>query len=282
MGKDNFQSRSIKDKGWFWIDNDAFEIVSSVFGARGIAIYACLCRYADNDDQECFPSISRLVKMCRIKRNNVIEILRKMEELKIVVVTKKEGCVNIYQMVKVFKSKILEKDITSIPTDTSIPADTGIQKDTGTSIPADTTPVSQRIPEKDLINNTKLIIQNKEQGSIQAEFIESFSALYENQTGHPFKSDKKHFVIIANLIKKYGYEATVEKAKLLAVYCQQGEVWFAREGWSCFTPETLSAHWNRIVPILSDEQKKELKNKAIREKIAEHERTVNELLKNPA
>ncbi len=118
--------------------------------------------------------------------------------------------------------------------------------------------------------------------SDQASFIESFSALYENQTGHPFKSDKKHFVIIANLIKKYGYDATVEKAKLLAVYCQQGEVWFAREGWSCFTPETLSAHWNRIVPILSDEQKKELKNKAVREKIAEHERKVNELLKNPA
>lgn len=280
MATEKFQSRNIKDRGWFWTDNNAFEVVSDVFGARGVAIYAWLCRYADQDTQECFPSISKLVQKCRIKRNNVIEILRKMQDLKIIAVIKNDGRVNVYQLLKV--DKVITCTDTSIPTDTGIPADTGIQKDTGTSIPTDTTPVSLRIPEQELFNNNKLTILNKEQSSIQAGFIESFSALYENQTGHQFKADKKHFVIIANLIKKYGYEATVEKAKLLAVYCQQGEVWFAREGWSCFTPETLSAHWNRIVPILSDEQKKELKNKAVREKIAEHERKVNELLKNPA
>lgn len=114
----------------------------------------------------------------------------------------------------------------------------------------------------------------------QAKFLESFSGLYENQTGHPFKSDKKHFVIIANLIKKYGYEATVEKAKLLAVYCQQGEVWFAREGWSCFTPETLSAHWNRIIPILTEDQKKAKKSEEIYQKLKEERRRTDELVKD--
>jgi len=150
MATEKFQSRNIKDKGWFWTDNDAFEIVSNVFGARGIAIYTWLCRYADNDNQECYPSISKLVEKCRIKRNNVIEILRKMEELKIITVIKSKGRVNTYQLLKVFKEEDQRPDTTSIPVDTGIPADTGIQKDTGTSIPADTTPVSQRIPEKDL------------------------------------------------------------------------------------------------------------------------------------
>lgn len=113
----------------------------------------------------------------------------------------------------------------------------------------------------------------------QARFLESFAGLYENQTGHPFKSDKKHFVIVSNLIKKYGYEATVEKAKILAVYCQQGEIWFCKGGWADFTPEKLSSQWNSIIPTLTEEQKKEKKYRETFKKAEEERKRTDELLK---
>jgi len=280
METEKFQSRNIKDKGWFWTDNNALDKVSDLFGSNGIAIYSWLCRYSDQETQKCFPSISKLSKKCKMNRHTVIDILKCFQEEKIIEVIKKDGRPNIYQMLKVEKQAINET--------TSACRGTGASRSTGA--PTSTTPVPvEALPpvpvealEQESFNNNNLTIINKEHTSPQVNFMESFSALYENQTGQPFKSDKKHFILISNLIKKYGYESTVEKAKLLAIYCQQGEVWFAREGWSCFTPETLYTHWNRIVPILSDEQKKELKNKAARAKIAENERKTNELLKNSA
>lgn len=140
--------------------------------------------------------------------------------------------------------------------------------------------VAKRLPTKD---NTKETIQKTvEAKTPQARFLESFAGLYENQTGHQFKADKKHFVIIANLIKKYGYEATVEKAKILAVYCQQAEVWFCKGGWADFTPEKLSSQWNSIIPTLTEEQKKEKKYRETFQKAEEERKRTDELLKASA
>lgn len=115
----------------------------------------------------------------------------------------------------------------------------------------------------------------------QAKFMESFSSLYERMTGHSFSIKKEHYAMIAKIINKHGYDAVVEKAKILAVYCQEGEIWFCKNGWSDFTPEKLSKMWNSILPIKSEDQKKAEKSKSVREEIAEHERSVRELLENP-
>jgi len=133
---------------------------------------------------------------------------------------------------------------------------------------------------KDSIIEEKKLAVVKKPTTPQAKFLESFSSLYESQTGYKFKSDKKHFIIIATLIKKYSYDEIVEKAKLLAIYCKQGEFWFVKEGWSCFTPETLSNHWNRIIPILTKEQKKKQSSKNNYDELKEQRRKTDELIKN--
>jgi phage replication O-like protein O len=122
--------------------------------------------------------------------------------------------------------------------------------------------------------------QKTEAHTPQAKFLESFSGLYERMTGHPFSADKKHYIIISNLIKKHGYDALVEKSKLLACYCQSADIWFAKEGWSCFTPETLKTHWNRIIPILNEDQKKAKKSEEIYQKLKEERRRADELVKD--
>jgi len=113
----------------------------------------------------------------------------------------------------------------------------------------------------------------------QTRFLESFSGFYEQATKQPFKCDKKHYIIISNLIKNYGYESAVEKARILAIHCERGDIWFAKDGWSCFTPETLVTHWNRIVPIMTEEQKKDLKYRETYKQAEEERKLTDELLK---
>ena len=88
--------------------------------------------------------------------------------------------------------------------------------------------------------------------------------------------------MVANLIKKHGLDEVVNKTVLLAEHCQRADVWFTREGWSCFTPETLCSQWNRIIPIMSAEEKQKIKDEQAYEKAAEDRRKADELLKNCA
>lgn len=136
MENDTFESRNIKDKGWFWVDNDALWVVADSFGSSGIAVYVLLCRYADNDKQECFPSISKLAEKCKMSRHTVIDILKRFQVLNVVSIVKTTGRANVYQMLKV----------------TSVCRGTGACGDT-TPVPVETLPpVSVEAHEKDLIN----------------------------------------------------------------------------------------------------------------------------------
>ncbi len=141
--------------------------------------------------------------------------------------------------------------------------------------------VAKQPPTKDIITKDNIKTE-REQSSPQALFIKSFSGFYEKATGCPFNADRKHFVMVANLIKKHGLPEVINKTTMLAEHCQRADVWFTREGWSCFTPETLRAHWNRIVPIMSEEEKQRIKDRLAYEKATEDRRKADELLKNYA
>ena len=91
----------------------------------------------------------------------------------------------------------------------------------------------------------------------QAEFVERFKSSYESMTGEPFKMDKHHFVIAADLIKKHGYEATVLKAKTLGALCRDRSAWFTKGGWADYTIEKLSSQWNSILPDAAPRGKEE-------------------------
>jgi len=106
-------------------------------------------------------------------------------------------------------------------------------------------------------------------GSPQAVFIKSWSELYESETGVPFKADRKDFVIIARLIKKFGADEVVSRAKILFAACQSRKLWFTKTGMADFTIGKLSSQWNGLIKEPSAEErinkvlkKKELENGA--------------------
>jgi hypothetical protein len=113
----------------------------------------------------------------------------------------------------------------------------------------------------------------------QARFVEWFSEQYERATNIKYKADRQDYIIAAKLIKEYGKEMIAAKVKILALCCSgQMEAWFA-EGWQDFTIRKLSSQWNSLLPKKSEEQKKAERIDRINLDIEEHERGVNELLK---
>ena len=96
------------------------------------------------------------------------------------------------------------------------------------------------------------------------EFVESFKTLYERQTGAPFNFGKHHFVLAEKLLRTHGAEALGTKVKTLAVLCLKRSAWFVNGGWSDFTIETLSNHWNRIIPEAHrDENAEEMRRQEV-------------------
>lgn len=95
---------------------------------------------------------------------------------------------------------------------------------------------------------TKDIVAPSAIPSLQALFVEKFKASYERLTEQPFKADRLHYVLAATLIKDHGYEAVVAKTQLLGVFCRERSAWFTKDGWADFKIETLSKHWNSIIP----------------------------------
>jgi hypothetical protein len=82
----------------------------------------------------------------------------------------------------------------------------------------------------------------------QAEFVKKFGETYHQVTKEPFKADKKHYVMAAEMISKYGWDAVVKKTYILAHLCETGGAWFTEEsGYAAFRIEVLSSRWNEIL-----------------------------------
>lgn len=109
------------------------------------------------------------------------------------------------------------------------------------------------------------------------EFVERFKASYEAMAGQPFKFGKAQFVIAARLIRDYGMDVCVAKARILGAMCRDRSAWFTREGWPAFSLEKLSSQWNGIledgVPLTS-EQKKQAEEASARLKWEKHDEIV--------
>lgn len=91
------------------------------------------------------------------------------------------------------------------------------------------------------------LIPGRRDPPLQTKFVEGFQAVYQEVTGQPFKIDKHHWVIASRLVKAYGYEPCVEKARILGEMCRDRSSWFTKDGYASFTLETLSNKWNNII-----------------------------------
>lgn len=83
----------------------------------------------------------------------------------------------------------------------------------------------------------------------QVEIVERWKVSYEAAVpGEQFKATKESYIIAARLITAHGFEAVIQKAKTLHTLCKLKSAWFTSDGFASFTLETLSKHWNRIIP----------------------------------
>lgn len=89
----------------------------------------------------------------------------------------------------------------------------------------------------------------------QEAYVLKFKELYYLKTGMPYKDDRKHYVIVAGLIKKFGMDLLLEKTRILAEMCEEGKGWFVRDGWADFTIEKISLQWSSILRRKTAEQK---------------------------
>lgn len=96
--------RDARDPGWTWIDNELIDRFGPELGPGGIAIYLALARLANNETQECWPSVETLGQMVGIaSRVTVRKHLRKLQHLKLVQVEQRHDLgdlTHIYTLLK--------------------------------------------------------------------------------------------------------------------------------------------------------------------------------------
>lgn len=85
------KKRNINNFYWFWVNNDFFDSYIGYFTPVDIAVYAYLCRCADNKTQDCFPSEKTIAVNIGSSDRTVRKSIKKLTLYRIVVVTKKRG-----------------------------------------------------------------------------------------------------------------------------------------------------------------------------------------------
>lgn len=85
-----FKVRDRRQKGWFYLDNEYLNGYAKIFGAIGTAIYVSLCRHADNETQECFPSMELIGSELSISRNTITKYIRLFEQYRLITVEREK------------------------------------------------------------------------------------------------------------------------------------------------------------------------------------------------
>ena len=129
-------------------------------------------------------------------------------------------------------------------------------------------------PTKTLINNNKINnnnINNKRENNIkekslavvettaqtpQVEVFNYFAKLYKSETNIDYLGKGIDYINLAKLIKKYGKALVIQKINWLLVGCKNNVFFFSKD-MTDFNVSTLTAQWDRILPKLTAEQKKE-------------------------
>lgn len=87
-----------KRKGMFLVDNAVLNGYGKGLGATGIAFYVTLCRYANNQSQKCFPSITTIARETGMDRKTIIAAANKAVGLGLIKKDVKTGRATIYTL----------------------------------------------------------------------------------------------------------------------------------------------------------------------------------------
>lgn len=67
-----FEIRDKREKDWFWVNNEFVDLYGQKIGSNAVAVYFVLCRHANNDTQQCFPSMETIGRKAGIKNRKTI------------------------------------------------------------------------------------------------------------------------------------------------------------------------------------------------------------------
>ena len=76
--------RSRRTQEWFFVQNTIIDDYGEQLGPYGIAIYATLCRFANNERQDCFPNHATLAHRIGTSKRQVVRKLRQLLALKLI------------------------------------------------------------------------------------------------------------------------------------------------------------------------------------------------------
>jgi DNA-binding transcriptional ArsR family regulator len=81
-----FDIRDSRRPGHFWADNEIVDQHLPEIGVYGFAVYMLLCRYADSDTGQCFPSVGAMAAKLKISQPTVRAALEKLKEVKLITI----------------------------------------------------------------------------------------------------------------------------------------------------------------------------------------------------
>lgn len=92
--------------------------------------------------------------------------------------------------------------------------------------------------------------------SPQQEVFNYFAQLYKQEIKIDYLGRNIDYINLAKLIKRYGVALVKQKINWLLTGCKHSIFWFSKDI-NDFNISTLTTHWDRILPKLTQEQKKE-------------------------
>jgi hypothetical protein len=120
--------------------------------------------------------------------------------------------------------------------------------------------------------NTEIIPKQTRVLQEHQKIFNLFAEIYYKKTGSKYKSGKKDFVLLADLVKNFNTEEIIEKIRFLVIGCEKQAYWFTNS-FSDFTIGKLYDKWNELLPKLTSEQQKQ-------KEIEERDRKIQEKLKS--
>lgn len=82
--------------GYLKVYNDLFDRFGPALGPYGLAAYMALCRHADNETSECFPSYGTIARETGMSRRKAIYEVQRMEQLGIIEVERNHHTSNVF------------------------------------------------------------------------------------------------------------------------------------------------------------------------------------------
>lgn len=84
--------RDKREQEWCWMNNSFVDFYGELVGVHGVAVYSVLCRHANNDTQQCFPSMDTIGRKAGIRsRKTVSKSIEILEKYHIIEVEKAQG-----------------------------------------------------------------------------------------------------------------------------------------------------------------------------------------------